>query len=81
MESSTMTIFTTWSRKNGPKSSTFYIRLNLTSRANVDSIHDVLFTKRTTYHDYQIKENLAHTSALWPTERSSGKRAKGVREI
>ncbi|XP_022850774.1 uncharacterized protein LOC111372623 [Olea europaea var. sylvestris] len=45
--------------------------------ANVDSVCDGSITKRTADQVYQIIEDLAFTSALWSTERTSGKKAAG----
>ncbi|XP_022893979.1 uncharacterized protein LOC111408456 [Olea europaea var. sylvestris] len=59
----------------------FYIGLNPKSRANVDSACDGSITKRTTDQVYQIMEDLAFTSALWPTERTSVKKLAGIHEV
>ncbi|CAI9753560.1 unnamed protein product [Fraxinus pennsylvanica] len=58
----------------------FYIGLNPISKANIDYVYENSI-KRTTDQVYQITEDLAFTSRLWPNERTSGKRAIGVFEV
>ncbi|XP_022865364.1 uncharacterized protein LOC111385219 [Olea europaea var. sylvestris] len=59
----------------------FYIGLNPISRANIDSACDGSITKRTADQVYQIMEDLVFTSALWPTERTRGKKVVRVFEV
>ncbi|XP_022890474.1 uncharacterized protein LOC111405704 [Olea europaea var. sylvestris] len=49
--------------------------------ANVDSTYDGFIMRRTIDQVYQIMDDLAFTSTLWPIERASGKKIVGMFEV